>query len=428
MVDSAVVRGSAGSEWRSGWPLVTCATIGVAVAGMHYPVMGAIMQPLTQEYGWTRGEAALGLSITSLLSPIANVLVGITADRFGPRPVVLAGTLAFTISYALFGLTGPDLMSFYLVSALFALCGYFAGPIVLTMAVVRWFSVSRGLALALTLSGSGIMASFMPTIVLALLEEVGLRATFVVLAVGGGLLMFVPSYFLFRDPGGGTTTSASRRASEAALPGLSVAQTLSGTRFWRLAAALLVVSATVGMFLLHFQSMLIDTGMSPGQAASVALVIGPAMIVGRLGTGLLFDRLPARLVAGCAFGVLTVASVLLLGFDGSMMTAFIIAAIIGLGIGAELDVVAYLTSRYFGLRRYGALFGLLMGVYGLGLGAGSAAAGWVFDNYGSYDLLLITLGAGCIVAALLAVTLGNPDVPERPEQSPGPEAGALSRP
>jgi len=114
--------------------------------------------------------------------------------------------------------------------------------------------------------------------------------------------------------------------------------------------------------------------------------------------------------------VLTVASVLMLGFDGSMMTAFFIAGVIGLGIGAEVDVVAYLTSRYFGLRRYGVLFGVLMGSYGLGVGGGSAVAGWVFDSFGSYDLILIALGSGCLIAALLAATLGNPDVPERSEQ------------
>lgn len=64
----------------------------------------------------------------------------------------------------------------------------------------------------------------------------------------------------------------------------------------------------------------------------------------------------------------------------------------------------------------------------MGVGGGSAVAGWVFDSFGSYDPLLLIQGTGCLVAALLAATLGNPDVPERPEQQPAPAPDALSRP
>lgn len=398
-------------EWRTGWPLVLSATIGVAMAGMHYPVMGTMMRPLTAAYGWTRGEAAFGLTIASLIAPLANVFAGVMADRFGPRRVVLAGTMLFGLAYAAFALAGPALWGWYAASASFALCGHFVGPVVWTMAVVRHFSVSRGLALALTLSGSGVIASIMPAIVLLLLDWAGVRCTFVALAAGASLIMFVPALFLFRIPRrpDGGLVPANGRLGAADLPGLSVARALGGTLFWRLAVALLLVAATVGMFIVHLQSMLIDSSLSPVQAASAAFMIGPAMIAGRLGTGLLFDRLPARLVAGGAFSVLALACALMLNFDGGMSAALVVAAVTGLGVGAEVDVVAFLTSRYFGLRRYGALFGVLIGVYGIGVGTGSAVAGQVFDRVGNYDAILLALGAGCLLAGLLAATLGRPD-------------------
>lgn len=37
-------------------------------------------------------------------------------------------------------------------------------------------------------------------------------------------------------------------------------------------------------------------------------------------------------------------------------------------MGSEVDVVAYLTSRYFGLRQYGLVFGILISVYGFAVG------------------------------------------------------------
>jgi MFS family permease len=409
-MDSPAVKPSGSAEWKDGWPIVLCATIGVAIAGMHYPVMGAMMLPLTEAYGWTRGQVALGLTIASLLAPVSNIVVGALADRFGPRPVVLTGTVAFGASYALFALAGPGLWTWYAVSVLFAVCSYLVGPIVWTMAVVRQFNVNRGLAIALTLSGSGIMASIMPSLVLVLLGLVEVRGTFLVLAIGGSLAMLIPSLLLFREAGGTKQTQASRRAANASLPGLSAGQALRSTRFWRLGIGLLVISSTVGLFLLHLQPMFIDNGLTAAQAASAALMIGPTMIVGRLGTGLLFDRLPAPLVAGVAFAVMGVACMAMLGFDGSLPAAFLIAAIVGLGIGAELDVVAYMTSRYFGLRSYGVLFGGLMGVYGIGVGGGSAVAGAVFDTAGSYIPILIGLGIGSALAALMAASMGKPPV------------------
>lgn len=408
MNDSAP-RGSDPKEWSQGWPIVLSSTIGIAIAGIHFPVMGTLMLPLTQAYDWTRGEVALGLTIASLLAPLVNLLAGATADRFGPRPVVLTGALVFGAAYALFALAGPAIWTWYAVSTLFAICSYFVGPIVWTMAIVRHFQVNRGLALALSLSGSGIMASVMPSLVLALLNLVDIRGTFLVLAVGSSLLMFIPAFFLFRDPGRTGQTRADRTAASASQPGLSVPQTLGGTQFWRLGVGLLVISATVGLFVLHLQPMLIDNGLTQAQAASAALMIGPAMIAGRLGTGLLFDRLPAPLVAGAAFAVMAVACVCMLGFDGSWSAALAIAAVVGLGVGAELDVVAFLTSRYFGLRRYGVLFGALMGVYAIGIGLGSALAGGVFDSAGTYDPILVALGIGSALAALVVVTLGKPD-------------------
>lgn len=402
---------TAAREWRQGWPLVLCATVGVMMTGMHFPALGALLRPLTQAYGWTREQASLGLTMASLVAPLGSVLAGAAADRFGLRRVAIGGIILFAPSYALFALAGPALWNWYAASIIQTICAQFVGPVVWTMAVVRHFKVSRGLALAVTLSGAGVMTSLMPGIVLALLRLVSLRETFLVIGVSAALLMMVPAWLLFRRPDAAHDgRQGVRDGNVADVPGLSVRQALRGTRFWRMALALWLVAATVGMFIIHFQSMLIDARLTPAQAASAALIIGPMMIGGRLGTGLLFDRLPTPLVAACAFFVLALACSLMLAFDGGMAMALGVAAVIGLGVGSEVDVAAYLTSRYFGLRRYGVLFGLLIGAYGIGVGTGSALAGRVFDRTGSYDPILLALGIGCALAGVLAATLGRPDV------------------
>ncbi len=422
--------GAVGREWRSGWPLVLCATIGIAVASINYPAIATMMGTITTVYGWSRAEVALGVTIITVAAPLTNLLAGAAADRFGPRRVALIGAPVFGLSYATFAWAGPALTSWYVACILYALCANFSGPVIWTMGVVRHFSASRGLALALALSGSGIVSSLMPSIVLSLLDWVGLRGTFVVIAVSASLAMFIPTALLFRDknvPGSLNGRANARRATTVPppLPGLSFRQALASGVFWRLLIALLLVAAAVGTFLLHFQSMLIDEKLLPRQAASAAFIIGPMMIVGRITTGLLFDRLSANLVATLAFSVLIVACLLMLTFDGSMTMAVVAAAAIGLGMGAEVDVVAFLTSHYFGLRRYGVLFGLIMGTYGAGLGIGSAVAGEVFDRFHSYDPALIALAVGCAIAGLLAATLGRPSAAAT--QAEGGDHQALSR-
>lgn len=401
-------RGTALLEWRSGWPIVLTATIGIAVAGMNYPVIGAMMRPLSEAFGWSRAEIAFALTISAIIGPLSNILVGMLSDRIGPRPVVLWGTILFGLIYACFGLAGPSIQAWYAIAVPYAIICHVVGPVAWTMAVVRHFHASRGLALAISLSGSGIVMSLAPAIVLFLLGNVGVRGVFYVLGAGAAVLMFIPAWFFFREARADDAVSGQARAPDAPLAGMSVREALAGTRYWRIGLALIAVSGTIGTFVVHFQSMLMDTRLDPADAATAALMIGPMMIIGRLGTGLLFDRFPAPLVASIAFSLPLLGCLLMLGFDGTLIYALLCAAVIGLGVGAEVDVVAYLTSRYFGLKHYGVLFGLMMGLYGLGVGVGAALAGRVFDITGSYNPMLVVLGAGCTLAVFLVATLGRP--------------------
>ncbi|MCK9542591.1 MAG: MFS transporter, partial [Novosphingobium sp.] len=362
-------------EWLSGWPLVLTATIGVAIAGIHYQVVGAIMRPLGDAYGWSRGEISLALTISSLIAPFANIGAGYLSDRYGPRAVVLTGALLFGVTYALFGLSGPSLWSWYAVSIAFSICAHLVGPVAWTMAIVRHFDASRGLALAISLSGSGVLVSLIPTIVLVLVGSVGVRGTFFVIAAGASALMFLPALFLFKEPAKTTAGGVAAPAIEAG--GISLKQAIGGTMFWRFALALTAISLTVGLFIVHFQPILVDSGLTPGEAASAAFALGPMMVAGRIGTGYLIDRFPPLLVAAVAFALPVLGCVLLLNLDGTLLMAVIAAIVLGLGSGAEVDVMAYLTTRYFGLRHYGKIYGVYAGIYGLGVGAGATIAGGV---------------------------------------------------
>ena len=177
-----------------------------------------------------------------------------------------------------------------------------------------------------------------------------------------------------------------------------------GKGFW--SAAVFEAPAVVASF--DDIAVMGDAGMSRADAAKVALFMGPAMIVGRLGTGVLFDILPTRLVAACAFSLPAFACVWILTVPLDFAGASMLAVLIGIGMGSEVDVVAYMSSRYFGMRRYGLVFAIRLSIYGFAVGTSSWLVGKVFDRFGSYDPALQILIPAIVAAVILVVSLGRP--------------------
>jgi cyanate permease len=98
--------------------------------------------------------------------------------------------------------------------------------------------------------------------------------------------------------------------------------------------------------------------------------------------------------------------VLAFGAGLSFGLPFIAAFLIGLGIGGELDLMAFLISRYFGLRSFGALYGLLTGLFYIGAKGGPFLVNVIFEQTGSYSLVLVIAAIVMPVASLMIWRLG----------------------
>jgi hypothetical protein len=86
--------------------------------------------------------------------------------------------------------------------------------------------------------------------------------------------------------------------------------------------------------------------------------------------------------------------------------AFAAAFAVGLGVGAEVDMIAFLASRYFGLRSFGAITGFLFAGFGLAAGSGAYLMGTGFDATGSYALPLTLFSIATLAGAALMMRLG----------------------
>ena len=189
--------------------------------------------------------------------------------------------------------------------------------------------------------------------------------------------------------------------------GANIRDAIRSSTFVRMAIACLLIMIVVTAGVVHFIPIVSAGGLPRSEAVTLVSVIGVSAFAGRLVTGSLLDRTNATLVGGIAFMLPALAYLGLAFFDGQITTAIAIAILFGFCSGAELEVASYLSSRIFGMRNFGALFGLIVGLITLGAGMGPPLAGFVYDQFGTYDIALWSAAGMSIVAGLLILSLGS---------------------
>lgn len=397
-------RGAAVAEWRGFWTLPVAAALGYAVSVLHLYSIGPFMEPLQSEFGWTRVHISMGITIVGLVGASLSVPVGMLVDRIGPRPVALTGALLMTGTFALLATATASAFHWVVLWSLVALGNLGLQATALTSAVASRFEASRGLAFALTLSGGSVGAVLHPVLATWLIELYGWRTAFS--AMGGiWALIALPLMLLFfRGAQDGTRQHHARITQARALSGVSVRDALRSSTFYKLLLASGLLTFTNVGIIVHFVPILTDRGATPLAAAQIASLIGIFSIVGRFGAGWLLDRCPGHIVGASVFGMPIVACVLLIESADPLSQA-IAAACFGVTVGAEVDVIAYLASRHFGLKNFGVLFGVIISALTLGVAFGPIASGAAFDRYASYSQFLGVTMVFMIVSCIALISL-----------------------
>jgi cyanate permease len=169
--------------------------------------------------------------------------------------------------------------------------------------------------------------------------------------------------------------------------------------------AFFLVGASVQGCLVHLTAVLTDRGITVQTAALGSSLMGAAVLLGRVGTGYFLDRFFAPYLAAVFFGGVAVG-ISLLWTGAATPVAFVGAFFVGLGMGAEVDIIANLISRYFGLRSFGEIYGSAFGAFLLAGALGPLLMGLGFDLTGSYKAPLAALFTSTLVANVLMTRLG----------------------
>jgi MFS family permease len=394
------------AEWRAYWPLTLAALVGYSTIGLQSYGIGPFVPHLEKAFGWTRTDVMIGLSLSNAVGVFLNILIGMIVDRFGPRRVALTGLLVKTGSFALLATASGSLLNWSLLWVVLAVGVVLVQSTVWTSAVAARFDHSRGIAMAVALSGTPITAAVVPILATWLIGDYGWRVGFVGVAAAWIVVTFPVVFLFFKD--GRDPAQPQHIVSAGPVPGLTLREGMRTAAFWRLLIAFGAFSLYNMAMSANLVPLLGETGITPMQAARIASVMGLVGIVARLTVGFLLDRFPGALIGGLTQFLPVIACAILLLDDPGLWLLTLAVALFGIATGAEIDVALYLATRHFGLRSFAALFGAVITFGAVNAAIGPYVAGWLHDRSGNYDGLLMTVMVAMTIGALAMGTMGRP--------------------
>jgi MFS family permease len=402
-------------EFRRGWIILLLSMLGVTtmVSATILYGFGALMLPLQEAKGWSRADLQPAISFMFLGVVLASQAAGWLNLRYGVRKVTLTSLTALSIGYLLMTQIGDSIWELYLGFTLLSIAGVGTLQVTWTYLVNLWFERNRGLALALILCGTGISAGIMPALITWSVHQWDWRGGFVVMTCVTGLVTLPmvwrwlhTSATITSHPAAAAVRDSNALPVAAALTGFPFREALRKRQFWILNLALvLVVSSVVGL-ITNIVPLLVDRGLSPMAASQVFGAFGLSLITGRLLVGYLSDRFWAPGVGAVALFLPAIGCVLFATVESSIPLFVLATLLVGIGTGAEFDIASFLVARYFGMRDYGRLFGVHLGISTTGAALGPLLFGSMFHSTGSYLPMLIYCTICYVVGPLLILTLG----------------------
>lgn len=401
-------QGSAAREWRDRWPLVLAAAIGFSFHSVMTAYTGLFIGPVGEEFGWTRTQVTAGLSLSSITVTLLSPFFGVLIDRWGTRRLALPGLVMKAAVVAGFGLVSASVTQWLLIWFVYALTSMAVKSTVWTTAVAGVFSAGRGLALGVVMSGTALAQIVVPPLGNWLIGEFGWRGAFSWIGFGwGGVAFILCVFFLFdAHDDARRARAAGDEPARVDLPGLTIAQAWRDVALWRIAISTFVMMLFTIALIVHQIPILEEASVSRTTAAWLASLAGAAGIAGKLITGRLLDSFSPNRVGGITLGAASLGFALLLEPFRTPGVIVVAMLINGYASGTKLQICAYLTSRYAGMKYFGTIFSVMASLIALGSGLGPVIGGIAYDWNGDYTPLLAAGIAGSLFSAALILGLG----------------------
>ena len=379
---------------RYGWVMVAIGALMGCVAVGAMMSLAVFLQPITQATGWSRAGVSSAMTLNFLVMGAAGFGWGALNDRFGTRPVVLAGAVLLGLGLVLASRAATQtqfLLAYGLVVGLSA--GSFFVPMM--TAVSAWVPNQRSLAVSLVSAGIGVAPMTVSPFAAWLLANTDWRSAQLYIGLAAWVLLIPAALAVRRAPDGAGPQAAAERP-------MGVGAALRSTPFIVLAGTFFACCATHAGPIFHTISYAMVCGIAPLAAVTIYSLEGFAGLIGRVAFGVAGDRYGAKrvLIAGLFIQALAAGSFM---FANRLGDFYAVAAVFGFAYGGVMPLYAVLARDYFGQQIMGTVLGAAAMVSSLGMAIGPWIGGWLFDRFGSYAPMYIysfVIGLGAVAIAL----------------------------
>ena len=389
---------TAREEFRADWPLLLAAMMGVGLASVLPYSIGIFMGPIRREFGWSAEIILAAFASIGIMGIIGAPFTGRLIKWFGARALALVGTIVLALGTMMLGLIPNSIAMFFACYIVIATGHTLVSAIIWQKIIVERFMKARGLAVSIVLCGSNIAGSISPLLTTLVIEKANWRAAYFALGAYMFLSVFPLTWSFFRDTSRNIGQSNANNQIQGV--GLTPGQAIRTLEFWLMFVSFMLAGMGITGYIIYFVPMLTSQGLPLLLSASVLSSLSVAALCGRLLAGAFMDHVFAPRLASLALILPLASSILLLFLPPSYWIAVAAAVLVGLSTGAEFNMIAYLTTRYFGLRDYGAIGGIFYGVFMLGCLGGQQLPALMLHWWG-YEQVIILFGAGFLIASIL---------------------------
>ena len=418
----------------AGWWVISAPFLAAMLTvGSGQYAFGLLIEPLEQEFGWTRTQINLSLSFTAVGSIVAPYL-GYIMDKHGAKNILVASMALIVISYLMRPMM-TELWHWYALSFIQYLG--FSGASILPAGrlVGIWFQRSRGRVMGITLMGNNFGGiTFPPLTTLALgmswhwafINLSPWQGTYLLFGVIG-ILMTVYALLVVREfptrvhlRSRGREGDAASDGTPVVLTGWSLKESARTKAFYAITVAMMLGSLTYTGVLTQVAAHLTGEGVSPGSAAIALSLLAGCGMTGKFIMGLLADRITARYALMIDLFGQSGFLVMLTYFAGvsiplpmiaagaALPLVWIVVGCFGFFLGAFGALTPLIVQDAFGVRFYGSIMGVMSITMGVSSFLGPILAGWSFDATGSYRFAFLLVAALFFTGAMALTQAGNP--------------------
>lgn len=393
-----------------GWVIVLIGFFALCMNALAIFGFGVFLKPLTEEFGWERGALSTAFSISLLIGGILSLFTGRLSDRYGPRILVTIAGLALGVGLILTSQVN-SLWQLYLVWGFSVGIGISCSVIPIISSIPRWFTVRRGIALAIPAAGFSLGGVIGPIIIERLISAFDWQQAFIVIGILPLVIAVPLAQLMKREPEPASSEARAEtevveevRVVEPTTHGLPFIEMVRNRWFWLLGSMQFSFGFCTQMIIVHITPYGTDVGLSAITAASILSISSATGIFGNLLMGSLADRFNPRLTLSGCYITMTLSLVWLL-FTREPWMFYIFAIVFGAARGGIAPVQTMVPAEMFGLKHLGSFIGAFLLFGTLGGVLGTPAAGFIFDASGSYSLafwLAIIFGTlACVVSMIL---------------------------